>query len=1073
MSAAQPFDIEGWLAGLGLAAYAQAFKDNDIDGALLASLTADDLRELGVASVGHRRRILDAAAKLAAPPVAPAPPASPVPVAERRHLTVMFCDLVDSTALSVQADPEDYREFIARYRLALEEAIHAHGGYIAHFMGDGVYVYFGYPTASGHDAENAAEAALAIVRNVETLEPFAGRPPRVRIGIATGLTVVGTADRSREMAGDSAIGETPNLAARLQALATANAIVVAPATHSLLGALFECRDLGPNELKGFAQPVRAWQVLSRNDRADRFEALRTGRSNAGFVGREDELGILRQQLAAARAGRGQVAVVAGEPGFGKSRLARQILDEAGMRSTTILQCTSYNVGTAFHPLRYEIERLTGLDRSDAPEAAQAKLGVFLERLNLASPERLALLAELTQVAGADLAPLQGLASLERRNRTMQLLLELMEVALRNAAVVIVEDLQWIDPSTAEVLERLLPTIAALPVLLVGTMRSGPFPSWLARAEARLIQLDRLPHGEVVALIRRVAGEVELPAAVVEAIATRSDGVPIFAEELTRGYVEAAASGRQGEQDPSNIPATLAESLLARLDRLKNGRRVASIAAAIAREFPILILVAVSDIGEADVRAGVAELLEADVLTAGHSPFGEAIAFRHMLVRDAAYQLLLRRDRTQLHARIAEILRRRFPNIAEALPQIVALQLADAGDFTGAAAEWNRAGDQAARRSAYAEAIGNFTQAIEANTRSPAGRERDEREVAYRLGLVGSLIAARGYTADGVSQETERALALSQALGTTAKLVPVLVFKWFVTSARRDYRQGLDIAGRIHEAAQSGSTVDRLLSHRAFGTSLLFDGQFARALEELESFLAIYQPDRDEAELRTVGPTSHALMTMLGLAEIYTLFDQPDMADRWRLKVLDGARAEGSSHNLCNAIMFCGCFLPALRRQHDGLARHAAEIMEICVKHNLPYWRGHADLFAGLAKIHRGEVDEGFVEARRGVEALHAANAFMNGTFLLYAEACIEAGRAVEAEENLARALPAIEQGETWLSAEYHRLRGRLALARGDAAAARQAIETALRIARTQGAKLFAERAERELAALAEFHQATS
>ena len=1064
MSGSPPFDVVGWLGALGLGAYAQAFKDNDVDQSVLASLTADDLRDIGVTSVGHRRRILDAAAKLGtAPPMASATTAAPV--AERRHLTVMFCDLADSTAFSVQADPEDYREFIARYRQALEKAIRAHGGYIAHFMGDGVYVYFGYPTASGHDAENAAETALAIVRNVEALEPFSGRQPKVRIGIATGITVVGTASRLREMAGDSAIGETPNLAARLQALATPNAIVVAPATYGLLGALFECQDLGPKELKGFAQPVRAWQVLRRNDRTDRFEALRTGRRKAGFVGREPELAALRRRLAAARAGHGQVAVIAGEAGFGKSRLARHILDEAGAQSAPILQCTSHNVGTPFHPLRYEIERITGLDRGDSPEAAMGKLGALLDRVRLASPERLALLAEFTHVAGADLTPLQGLGSPERRSRTMRLLLELMDAAFGGAAVVLIEDLQWIDPSTAELIGRLLPTLKTRPVLLLGTMRPGPLPDWLSDAEAELVELDRLPHDEVASLVRKIAG-TDLPATIVEAIAARSDGVPLFAEELTRGYVEAAAEGRQSEQELSDIPATLAESLLARLDRLKHGRRIASIAAAIAREFPISVLVAVSDLAEADVRAGVTELLEADVLVAGHSAFGEAVAFRHMLVRDAAYQLLLRRERTVLHARIARTLRASFPNIAEALPQIVAIHLADGGDFAGAAAEWNRAGDQASQRSAYAEAIGHYTKAIEANARCPDGRERDEREVAYRLDLVGALVAGRGYAAEGVAEEMERATALSQRLGTTSKLVPVLIVRWFVISSNRDYHKGLEIARQIHDAARSGSTIDRLLSHRAFGTSLLFAGHFARALEELETFLAIYRPERDDTELHKVGPTNHALMTMLGLAEIYTLFDQPETADRWRLKVLEGARAAGSGHNLCNAIMFCGCFLPALRRQHDGLADHAAEIKALCTQHKLPYWHGHADLFAGLAKIHRGRAEEGFIEARRGIEALIAANAFMNGTFLLYAEACLDASRLSEAEVVLDRALPSIEHGETWLSAEYHRLRGRLGLLRGEPAAARLGFETALLIARGQGAKLFVDRAERELAGLA-------
>ena len=383
MSASLPFDVEAWLKDLGLAVYVPAFRDNDVDGEVLRALTGDDLRDLGVTSVGHRRRILDTAARLggtaatAAPTPASAPPAPaaearPSAVAERRHLTVMFCDLMDSTALSTQTDPEDYREFIARYRTALEEAIKPHHGYVAQYMGDGVLVYFGYPTSSGQDAENAVEAALAIVRHVGALKPLAGGPPRVRIGIASGLTIVGATDRMRELQGDSAVGETPNLGARLQALASANAIVISASTRALLGELYDCRDLGAVELKGFDRPVPAWQVLGRGAGTDRFLASRTGRPDAGFVGRGAELGQLRQRLAAARAGRGQVAIVAGEAGLGKSRLARQILDEAGTGGRArILQCTSYNVGTPFHPLRYRSSALPVSRPTTRPESPRA------------------------------------------------------------------------------------------------------------------------------------------------------------------------------------------------------------------------------------------------------------------------------------------------------------------------------------------------------------------------------------------------------------------------------------------------------------------------------------------------------------------------------------------------------------------------------------------------------------------------------------------------------------------------------------------------------------------------------
>jgi len=1063
-------DIEAWLRDLGLSAYAAAFKANDIDAAVLGSLTSDDLREIGVASVGHRRRILEAAAGLAAaaPPAVPAPTERApdiAPTAERRQLTVMFCDLMDSTALSVRIDAEDYREFIGRYRAVLEQALTPHHGYIAQYLGDGVLVYFGYPISHGDDAENAVEAALSVVQKVAEMEPIAGQRPSVRIGIATGITVVGAADRSRELHGESAVGETPNLAARLQAAAGANTILIADSTRELIGDLFECADLGSVELKGFDRPVHAWQILRRSQ-ADRFEARHGRRRNYDLIGRAPELGRLRQRLAAARAGRGQVVVIAGDSGLGKSRLARQMLDEAGPAAglLPVLQCSAYNVGSAFHPVRYYIERASGLAPGDPAETTARKLRTLLAVFGQDTPENLALLAELTRRKDIDLAPLDGMASSERRSRTMRLLLAGMERVLRDNPVVVVEDLQWIDPSTAELIERIAPSIRSRPVLMIATTRPGTLPSWLAAADARLIQLERLAHEDVCALVKAVAAPAQLFDHVVQMIAARSDGIPVFVEELTRGYLEGAGQQADGET-ASSIPATLADSLLARLDRLQHGRRIASIAAVIGREFPIAILVAVSGMPEAEVRIGISELLDADVLAVGHSPFGEAIAFRHLLLREAAYQLLLRRDRQRLHARVAETLVGTFPAIAEALPHIIAIQWSEAGDHARAAAAWNRAGEQAAQRSAYSEAIDHFGKAIAANARCAEEPARDERELSYRMNLSGALIAARGFSAPGVAEEMEKAAALSVKLGAKTRLVPALTGRWVATGGSGNFRLLVDLARQIAQAAENGSDVDRLLAHRVLGTSLLFTGQFGQALRELEMFIAGYDRQRDETELAKIGPSNHAIMTMVGLAEINTVLERDAEADRWVARVMQGARDIGQVHNLCNALMFCGCFLPILRGRPEGVDRNAAELKALSQEHKLSYWLGHAELFGGLEQIRRGDVDEGFVEARRGMQQIVASNAFMNGPYILYAEACQQAGRIDEARRSLERAKLSIDAGQTWLEAEYHRVRARLDLMESGAARAREGLQTALRTAELQGAPLFARRVRRDLETL--------
>lgn len=1073
------FDIENWLQQLGLSQYTKVFRENDVDAAVLGALTSEDLRELGVASVGHRRRILEATRLMraespaqpgAAEPRQIAPHARETSVsAERRYLTVMFCDLMDSTALSVRVDPEDFREFIADYRTAVEQAIRPHRGHIARFQGDGVMIFFGYPRSFAHDAESAVAAGLAIVDRIAELPAFAGAPARVRIGIATGLAVVGDSDLMRLSMGDDIVGETLNLAARLQALATPNGIVIAVSTHERIGTLFECTELGPFDLKGFDHPVSAWQVHGQSASASRFDALRTTRRDAHFFDREVEYERLRNRLAAARAGRGQIVVISGEAGFGKSRLAREVLSELGQKSIEcpILQCTPYNVGSPLHPVRYYLLRRSGIVSGDAPESSLRKLSALLAELEPVTSERLALLAELVQIPGADKTALQGLSSHELRLRTMRALSTIMAALARAASAIIIEDIQWIDPSTAELIESMLPAVRTLPVLLIGTIRpGGPLPSWIERPEARLIQLERLPNADVRRLIRAIAGEAMLDA-VVDTIAARSDGVPIFAEELTRGYLDAASRGQSAESELSKIPSTLVESLLARLDGLERGRKFASIAAVIGREFPIAILTAVSDLPEDEVRAGIGELLDAEVLVPGHSAFGEAIAFRHWLVRDAAYQLLLRRDRLELHARVAETLVTAFPSIAEALPHIVAIQLAESGDFERAAVYWDRAGANAAKRSAYSDAVEHFAKAIAVNARCAEGRERDERALAYHLNRLSALIAARGFAADGVAEEMEQAEHLSLRLETRANLIPALISKWAVLGSGGSFRASFELAHKIGEAAQDGSEIDRLLAHRVLGTSSLFSGNLSRAMQEFQSFLTLFDPVKHGEELEKVGPSDHAARVMLGVAQIHTLRAEFEASDDWRMKAIDTARKSGRVHDICHAIVFAGCFHASLRRETVELARYAAELKELSTLHDLPYWRGHADLFAGLGLIGAGRNEAGFAAARSGIKGLIASNAFAYGWYILYAEACVAAGRLTEASDTLALALPPLEQGEAWLAADFHRISARLALARGESLeSVSKMLETALDIAEAQGTRLFADRVRDEMRALA-------
>ncbi len=1076
------FDITAWLTALGLPQYAQAFVDNDVDADVLGELTTDDLREMGVKSIGHRRRILSAAQQAGAaepsPPstaAAAAPAASPwtegapaEPSAERRNLTVMFCDLMDSTALSVHVDPEDLRHYLGQFRNVVEQAVRPYSGHIAQYLGDGILVYFGYPRSSEHDTESAVAAALSVVESVAAMEPFGDHQPKVRVGIATGLTVVGAVDENGRIIGESAVGETPNLAARLQALATPNAVVIAPQTRRRIGDLFECTDLGSFDLKGFAEPIRAWRVDGHSSSASRFGALRSDHSTTAFVGREEELTRLRYRLAEAQEGRGQFAVIVGESGLGKSRLARRIVREAcGTHdSQPVLQCAPYNVSTPFHPFRYFIEQSSGVELQDTPQETARKLSAVIDRAGPVTPEKLALIGELIRVQGIDTTPLYGLSSKERRRRIMRLLLDLLNAIARESIVITFEDIQWIDPSTAELFEQFLPTLAELPVLLLATMRPQEHPPWLSNSQARFISLQRLDRDDTVRLIRAVAGDQDVPAGVIDTIMARSDGIPIFAEELARGYVEAASKGRAAPDGLSGLPASLSESLLARLDRLQAGRGLAQTAAVIGHEFPIAVLVSVSGLPEAQARNGIDELLDADVLTIKHSPFGEAISFRHILLREAAYNLLLRKDRMRLHRQVARILIDEFKQIADSVPHIVAMHLEESGDFATAGAQWDRAAEQAAKRSAYAEAVSFLQSAIEANGRCPASSDRDERELSYRLSIAGALIAAQGYAAEGVAKAMERAVELARETGKTAKLVPALTAKWIVLGANSQIYDCIELATQIADVAREGSEIDQLLAHRTMATALIFAGQFPEALRSMEAFLALYDYDRHEQALRVVGPSNHATMMILGVAEVHAFMDDREATEHWRKRALQSAERNGQMHNICHTLLFAGCFLSAILEQTDALARHANTLRTLSTDNDMPQWLSHAELFHGLALIHRGEEDEGFAEARRGVRGLIAQNAFNSCWYVLYAEACANCDRLDEAAEFLALVAPAQEQGELWMAAEFHRIKGRLIRAQGGPAKqARVEYETALKTAKAQGASLFTKRIEADLEAL--------
>jgi class 3 adenylate cyclase len=651
-------DVVVWLRGLGLERYAPAFRDNDIDAEVLPQLTADDLISIGVTSVGHRRKLLAAIAGLGVEiPIAAvtvAPRDAPAPAdAERRQLTVMFCDLVGSTEISARLDPEDLREVIGAYHRAIADTVARFDGFVSRYMGDGVLVYFGYPQAHEDDAERAVRAGLGAIDAVGRLDVKSIKL-RARFGIATGLVVVGDVIGEGSAQEQSVVGETPNLAARLQARADPDAVVIAASTRRLVGDLFEYRDLGAVEVKGIAAPVPAWRVLGESIVASRFEALR-GSALTRLVGREEEVDLLLRRWARAQAGDGQIVLISGEAGIGKSRMIAALQERLQAEPHLRLRyfCSPYHQDSALYPFIDQLGRAAGFARHDEPVIKLEKLEALLAR---AAPpdEDVALLADLLSLPASERHPPLDLSPQRKKERTFEALIRQLEgLARRQPMVVVFEDAQWIDPTSRELLDLSVDRVRSPPVLLILTFRPDLQPPWIGQPQVTMLALSRLDRRDRTALVAQIAGGKQLPDDVMDQIVDRTDGVPLFVEELTRSVLESALlreeRGRyvlDGALPPLAIPTTLHASLLARLDRLASVRLVAQIGAAIGRQFPYALLRTVSRLPEDELQAALARLVASElVFQRGTAP--EAVySFKHALVQDAAHGSLLRGTRQQ-------------------------------------------------------------------------------------------------------------------------------------------------------------------------------------------------------------------------------------------------------------------------------------------------------------------------------------------------------------------------------------------------------------------------------------------
>ena len=768
-------DIVLWLRSLGLGKYEAAFRENEIDETVLPSLTEEHLKQLGVTALGHRVKLLDALAALRSDasgktPAVDAATASstasahPEDRAERRQVTVMFSDLVGSTALSSRMDPEDLREVISAYQKCVAETVRRFDGFVAKYMGDGVLAYFGYPQAHEDDAERAVRAGLELVAAVSALKAHVLL--QTRLGIATGLVVIGDLIGSGEAQERGIIGETPNLAARLQGIAEPNMVVIAEGTRKLLGNLFELEDLGAKDLKGIAGPVRAWAALRQASVEGRFEAFHAS-ALTELVGREEELEILLRRWSKAKTGGGQVVLLSGEAGIGKSRLTAALLERLASEPHTRLRyfCSPQHTDSAFYPIISQTERAAGLTHDDTTQAKLDKLDALLAQTSTPIQDA-ALFAEMLSLPNDGRYPALDLAPEERRQKTQEALAaQLAGLTRRRPALMIVEDAHWVDPTSLEVFGRTVDQIKTLPVLLIVTFRPEFNAPWAGRSHVTTSALNRLGEREAATIIASLVGNKELPANLMAEIVERTDGIPLFVEEMTKAVLEAESEG-QGRETAAAVPysalavpPSLHASLMARLDRLGPAKEVAQIGAVLGREFSHALLAAVARKSEKALQSALDRLIAAGLLFRQGVPPHASYLFKHALVQDAAYGTLLREPRRALHARIAQTLETNFAEIAENQPELVARHYSEAGLFEKAAFFWGKAGRRSLSRSALAEAAAQLTRALDQIATLPATPELRGEQIELQVAVITPLMYVKGYVAPETKAAVERARSL--------------------------------------------------------------------------------------------------------------------------------------------------------------------------------------------------------------------------------------------------------------------------------------------------------------------------
>jgi TOMM system kinase/cyclase fusion protein len=1016
-------------------------------------------------------------------PVASPPATAHAPDAERRQLTVLFCDLVDSTVLASQLDPEDLREVVRAYQDSCAKVLARFDGHIAQYLGDGLLVYFGYPRAHEDDTQRAVRAGLGMIEAVGQLNTRLaqerGVQLAVRLGIHTGLVVVGDVGGGTRQE-QLALGETPNLAARLQGIAAPNTLVISAATFQLLGGFFACQPLGTPLLKGLAQPLAVYRVLYESMARSRLEAV----GSAGLtplVGREQDIGLLQERWAQVKEGAGQVVLLSGEAGIGKSRLVQVLTEQVAAEPQAWLtpcQCSPYHQNSALYPWIELLERVVlRFEPEETPQQRLSKLEGFLVQYGLPLAEAVPLFATLLSLPlPANYAPLPWSLEQQKQQTLHALLTILLHIAAQQPVLFVIEDLHWVDPTTLEFLSLLVDQGPTARILALCTFRPDFSPPWTGRAHLTQVTLARLPRRQAAEMIGRVAHSKVLPAEVVEQVVAKTDGVPLFVEELTKMVLESGLlQEREGRYEltgplpPLAIPTTLHDSLMARLDRLATVKGLAQLGATLGRAFAYELLHAVSPWDEATLRRGLQQLVDAEFLYQQGLPPQATYRFKHALIQEAAYQSLLRSTRQQHHQRIAQVLEARFPELCETQPELLAHHYTEAGFMAQAISYWQRAGQRAVERSANLEAIGHLTKGLAGLATLPETGERTRQELALLTTLGPAMIAIKGYGAPEVEDTYLRARALCQQVDDPAQLFPVVRGLWNRYLMRAEHQQARELGEQLLSLAHSLHDPASLVeAHRVLGTVLWNRGELQLAHEHLERGIGLYEPHQHRTLAFRYGADPGVVCRFYVAVVLWSL-GYPQQARRRMEEARTLAQDLAHPHTLAFVLVFAA-ILHRLCGEVQAAYTRADAAMLLAAEHGFAQWFAGGTILRGWTVATQEQAAEGIAQIHQGLVAWRAAwaEALRPSWLALLAEAYAAGDDPASGLHGLAEALVLVETtGERWYEAELYRLRGALLLQHAivEPGEAEACFQQALTIARRQQAKSWELRAATSLSRL--------